>query len=170
MWKRFKELVELLVNLQKLAPLLLGTLVIVVSIVAGLAGIGRLSVQINLPLPVIIAVSALALYPVAKFVQWWFRPLKPFGYSGLLWRPSHLSFGFPIPLCPHENCGCEVFCEGKPPPALQFIGVGTSNRIVTEETFIYECPIHGRVGGIPNEDVAVLQRKAKLLQSRPKQK
>ena len=85
MWKRFKELVELLVNLQKLAPLLLGTLVIVVSIVAGLAGIGRLSVQINLSLPVIIAVSALALYPVAKFVQWWFRPLKPFSYSGLLW-------------------------------------------------------------------------------------
>ncbi len=128
-----------------------------------------LSIRVAVPLW-LFGVIILATIGLVKLIQWLVRPHNPFQYAGLLWWPHRLSLGYPTPTCPRDDCGCEVVCQVQYPPATQFIGVGSNNQLITETTFMYECPAHGRLMNVPNEDVALLQKKAKMLQSRRKSK
>jgi hypothetical protein len=164
--KRSKDFLDLLGSFVKAWPILVLILAILISLVLELTNIVKITIQLSIPLPALITAIALILYPILKFIQWLVsKPSKSFRYAGLLWEPSKLSFRYPTPICPRKNCGCVIGCK-----AVSSISVETNTfpLIQTHDSyrFIFECPIHGVISDVPNEDIAELQKKAKIAQSK----
>jgi lipid-A-disaccharide synthase-like uncharacterized protein len=121
------------------------------------------SIVLSLPLWALILISALAIYPIGRVIQFIASrkkaPLKRL--SGLLWKTA--VFGLPIAICPRERCGCEVICKEIPPPSFHVVtGLNDLRTASFEYSYQYACPVHGALSGIPNEPIGLLQKKAKL--------
>jgi hypothetical protein len=168
MYKRLRDLIAFLANLQQLGVLavVVGVLAVILSVVTGIAsylvGIASQNVQLNLPLFAVIAIAILAMSPVVKTVQAVFRPLNTFEFGNLRWQPRRIWFLDPIRLWPH--CGRGLIYEVVP-PSIQMIGVGGTDRFRIDNKFIYECAIHGPLG-VQQEPREVLAAKARLSQQR----
>ncbi len=162
--KRLKEFLELLVAFVKAWPVFISTFLLLLSLIISVSKLASISIRLSLPLPLIIAVAAFVFYPVGKFIQWLLRkPSKPFMYSGLLWKPSKLSFRYPTPICPRDGCGCGIIPKVDQAVDVKPIsGPFLQPRVTYQYTF--ECPIHGVISGAPSEDIVLLQKKARMVQ------
>jgi hypothetical protein len=167
--KLLKSVLDFFGAVVKAWPILALILGAVVSLIIGLTKIAKTVVPINIPLPLLILAGAFISYPFLKFIQWLVtRPMQPFHYAGLLWKPSKLTFLHPKPLCPREGCGCEIRgilttsadIVEKPKLSSPFIKVTAGNH------YRYECPKHGVLSGVPDEPISYLQDKAHLVQNR----
>jgi hypothetical protein len=165
--KRIKEILEFLKSLldflASLKVWLPAIITVILSIVGYLSGIANINVKFNMPLLLVITIIILSLYPILKFLEYLLKPRKLFPYNGLLWKAAKISFINPVPLCPKDNCGCQIVFKAQPPPPIQLIGVGNNNRIETDYKYVYECPIHGPIN-VPNIHISELVEKARLAQ------
>jgi hypothetical protein len=166
--KRLKEFLDFLITLRQAWPILVWALLLLLSLVLGLTNAANKTIQFSIPLPLLVAAIAFAIYPILKFIQWLAsKPMKPFENSGLLWKPSKLSFHYPKPLCPKEGCGCEIIVKVVPSVNIGH-AAATNLPILTAHTkysYTFECPIHGVISGVPDEDIEVLQHKARMVQN-----
>jgi hypothetical protein len=98
--KRMKDFLDFLGSLVKAWPALVVIAGLLVSVALAPTQIASTVVSLSIPLPLFIAIAALALYPIAKLVQRLFehRKQEPFSYSGLLWKPALLGFRYPRPV------------------------------------------------------------------------
>lgn len=164
--KTFKDFLDFVNALVRAWPIMISALALLISIIVGLSSVGTIIFQLSVPLPLLIAASALMLYPIAKVLQWLTRrTIKPFKYAGLLWKPSRLSFRYPIPLCPRDGCGCEIIFKAVPSVNIETLS-GPFLQARSSYRFTYECPIHGILSGVPDSEIAELQRKAWMVQNR----
>ena len=161
--KRLKEFLDLLVSLSKAWPIIVSALLAVLAVIIRFSELAGQSIVLSLPLWAIFLISALAIYPIGRGIQFIASrkkaPLKQL--SGLLWKTP--VFGSPIAICPREGCGCEVICKEIPPPSFHVVtGINDLRKASFEYSYQYECPVHGTLSGTPNEPMGLLQRKAKL--------
>jgi len=164
--KKLKEFLDLIVSFAKAWRYLLGFLILITSIVAGFAtDIAKITVQLKVPLLIMILVTSLALYPIAKFFEWALkkRTVKLFPYNGLMWKPARFSFFYPTPMCPREGCGRQVYYKTEPTISVKPMSGPISFQAMNTYLNIYECPEHGRLN-IPDIDINELREKAKLFQ------
>jgi hypothetical protein len=162
--KRMKDFLDFLGSLVKAWPALVVIAGLLVSVALAPTQIASTVVSLSIPLPLFIAIAALALYPIAKLVQRLFehRKQEPFSYSGLLWKPALLGFRYPRPVCPRQDYGCEVSSRSLTPQQEPRIS-GPFMTIETQYAYAYECPIHGQLS-VSNEPIEELQRKARQVQ------
>lgn len=162
-----KKLVEFLVTLKSLIELGGLILAAILTLIAWLMGIA--SIPIILPLGVAIFLVAICGWQLLticiKLIQP--RSVKLFSYRGLLWKPRLFWFDNPIPICPHEGCGCEVSAKREPD-----VRVRSSNapllRVDTVYVYTYECPRHGKLNGVPSDiGINQLATDAKQIQDHP---
>lgn len=161
--KRLKEFLDLLVSFSKAWPIILSALLIVLAAITRFSKFASQSVALSLPLWALILIVALAIYPLGKLVQFVAsrRKAQLKRLNGFLWKTRLI--GLPVAICPREGCGCEVICKEIPPKSLQLItGIDDLRKANFEYSYQYECPVHGALGGIPNEPISLLQHKAKL--------
>ena len=119
---------------------------------------------IYLPLWVFIVIAILAFYPIANLIKYLFsrRNVSYEKYSGLMWKKPLLPFLNPQAYCPKSDCRCKVFCYIKPPERIQFIGgFADPSKLDLGTHYHYECPEHGPLSGIPDEDIVILRNKAR---------
>ncbi len=64
-------------------------------------------------------------------------------YGGLVTHPTT-----------HAKCDLKVIWKVKPPKQLKLMKTSSDwNNIDIEYNFQYECPIHGRLNAVPDEDI-----------------
>jgi len=163
--KRIKDFLELIVALAKAWPYLLLALSYLLAVIAFAVRFSSQLVAFSVPRLLFITVIALALYPIAKFIEALLKSKeqKPFLYKGLLWKLRRFSFQYPTPLCPHEDCGREVFLKSIPTVSVTPIS-GPFLQANSNYNHIYECPIHGVLSDVPNASIQELREKARLVQ------
>ena len=159
---KIKTIIDLI---KTIWPIVLVIVPLVTSIICWLVWVGSTPVPMSPPLSLVVAVIALAIYPIVKTIQWLLnkKPVKTFEYSGLFWMPTR--FNSLIPICPEKDCGCEVDCVSTPPPQVQMIGLGKSN-LELDYHYTYKCPIHKVLGNVPDISLPDLVKNAKRVQSR----
>ena len=164
--KRIREILDTLITLVAAGKVIWPWLLIIASGVLAIWRFGNRKVL--LPIWLVVLASAIFIYVVAWFLlRLMGRRQHPFRLYGLLWRQPLLPFRFPVPLCPREGCGREVICKQVPPPSLQLVrSLSEWKSLDLQPHYIYECPIHGEISGVPDEDIELLQRKAKLAMKR----
>ena len=126
-------------------------------------------ILINLPLWIIVVILILAFYPIANFIKFLFnkRNVPYFSHNGLLWKKPLFSFMNPQAYCPINKCGREVLYIRTPPKPLQVAWtLSEINNIDNRYHYKYECPNHGKISGVPDEDLLTLQTKARLAMKR----
>ena len=163
--KRIREFLDLLVSISKAWPIIVSALLVILATITRFSKVAGKSIVLSLPLWGLILIVALATYPLGKLVQYVVLRRKiPFKrLNGLLWKFSILAFGFPTAICPHDECGREVICKEIPPPPFQIVsGMNDLRNASFEYSYQYECPVHGVLGGVPNEPIGLLRRKARL--------
>lgn len=163
--KRIKDFLDFLITLVNAWKIVLPVLLVVLSAAFTVLKIGNKNISINLPIWVVVAIAVLALYPFAKLIEHLVNKKKSPNIKlyGLLWKPSFFSFRYPVPLCPHSNCERKVICRAIPPNPLKVVtSISEINNAKFEYRYIYECPIHGQINGVPNDEINLLQTKAKL--------
>ena len=165
--KKLKEFFDLLVSFTKAWPIILSVLLFIFSAIVGFSEFARRSFVFSLPLWGVLLILALTAYPIGKLIEFIVlrrkAPLKLI--DGLLWKAPFISIGAPTAICPRQGCGYEVICKEIPPPQFHLITPRSNDmqKASFEYSFQYECPIHGRIGGVPNEPMEWLQLKAKLV-------
>jgi hypothetical protein len=163
--KRIKDFLDFLDTLFSAWKIILPIIVFGFSVILAVSKIGNQNISLNLPVWAIIAVAALALYPPAKLIEYLVRERKTpkIELYGLLWKPNSLSFLTPKPLCPHDDCGRSVICKIIPPNPFKVVSsISEINNTKFENRYIYECPIHGKISNVPNEEISLLQEKVKM--------
>jgi len=165
--KRLKDILDFLITLVNAWKVVLPILVLVISALITVLKFGTKNITVTLPIWTwtVLILTALALYPIGKLAEYSIRRRKTpdFKLYGLHWRVPFLFFRFPIPLCPHEGCGHQVICEEIPPQPFRVVtSPAEINSFRLEYKYVYECPIHGKINGVPSEDISLLQHKAKL--------
>jgi hypothetical protein len=143
--KRIKEFLDLLISLVSAWKVVFPILLLVISAIFGVLELGNRNISINLPAWAVIVLAVLALYPLAKLVEHTSKRKKSSNIKlyGLLWKPSLLSFRYPKPLCPYNDCGREVICTAIPPNPIRLVtSISELNNMKFEYKYIYECPIH----------------------------
>lgn len=167
--KRLKEFLDFIVSLVQALPYIWGFLVLAVAVIIGLAtNIESTTVHVSLSLPLVIALIALAIYPVAKSVEWLFkaRSAPPFPYNGLMWKPAWFGFGKPTPFCPVPNCSFEVHHRSEQNLSIRPVsGYGPMLQTRTNDMHYYVCPIHGKVAQNEYEEDE-LRKMAKSVQAK----
>ncbi len=163
--KLIKNVLEFIITLIKAWKVVLPVLVFVVAEIVAIMKFSNQNIQFLLPVWATVIIFFLALYPICKFVEFiiGIRTKEKFPLNGLLWKPSPFSFRYPEPLCPKKDCGREVICKIIPPKPFALVqSVSDFENVNYQNQYIYECPIHGRISAVPNEDIRILQKKAKL--------
>jgi len=164
--RRLREILEFLMSLVNAWKTLLPLIFLALSTIIAVLKFGNTIVTFSLPVWAILIVGVLALYPIAKLVEYGLKQgnIPPVKLYGLLWKAPFLPFRYPVPLCPHNDCRCEVICKRIPPPPIQHVTnlSDLNNRSRFESQYVYECPVHGKINGVPNEDISLLQHKARL--------
>ncbi|MDP1624354.1 MAG: hypothetical protein Q8L64_01145 [bacterium] len=162
--KRIKEFLDFLITLVNAWKVVLPILLLCLSAVFAVLKIGNKNISINLPVWLVIAIATLALYPFAKLIEHLVNKKRSpnIKVNGLLWKPSLFSFRYPEPLCPHNDCERKVICRVIPPNPLRVVtSISEINNAKFEYRYVYECPIHGQINGVPNDEISLLQEKAK---------
>jgi len=162
--KRIKEFLDFLISVITIWKIIFPIILILVAVIGNLFEIGTQIIQLKLPLWIIVTISFLSLYPIVDlFVHLLTRRKITKELYGLLWKKPLLPFGYPQPYCPRENCGHKVLCRVVPPkPVHLMLSISDYNNIDLANHYYYECPIHDRLSGVPDEDIKVLQEKARL--------
>jgi hypothetical protein len=162
---KIKEIFDFIISLVTTWKLIFPIILIIFAAIGNLFNIGKRIIEIALPLWVLLIISLFAFFPIAKLIIYILKR-KSKSYKklyGLLWKKPFLFFQNPQPYCPLENCDHQVICRFKPPKIYQAItSISNINNIDYEGLYFYECPIHGQLNGIPNEDITVLQKKARM--------
>ena len=136
-------------------------------IVTGLTNLFKFStkiITINLPLWILVLVSILAFYPIGNLIKYLFnrRNVSYEKHFGLRWKKPIIPLVNPQPYCSHNDCKCKVFCIIEPPERIQIIGgMNDVRNLDSRDHYHYECPIHGSLSGIPDEDIEFLKKKAR---------
>jgi hypothetical protein len=162
--KRFKELLDFLITLVTAWKVVLPVLLIVGSAIWTVLKYGKILITVTLPIWVILVIGILAVYPLAKLIEYLLKHRRPsdFILNGLLWHAPLLPFRSPIALCPQKDCGCRVICKVIPPQHYRVVStISEMNSLRFENRYVYECPIHGEIAGVPNEEPNLLREKAK---------
>lgn len=168
MMKRLKEFFDLIVALAKAWPYVSGFIILIFTVMAGLAAkIQLITIQVKMPLLLVILFISFSLYPIAKLIEWIIsKNIKgSFEYDGLLWKPTWFGFGNPTPICPVLDCGCEIHYKIEQSPSVQ--GDYSISPFFFQKTvysYIYECPRHNKID-VSNIDIVELKSKAKLFQN-----
>lgn len=165
--KRLKDILGFLITLVKPWKIVLPIFMLVISALITVLKFGKKNVTINLPVWAwtVLIFAALALYLLGKLVEFINRRKKASDSKlyGLLWRVPFLFFRFLIPLCPQEGCGCQVICkEIAQKPYQVYTNPMEINNFRLESEYVYECPILGKINGVPNEEISLLHHKTKL--------
>ncbi len=165
MIKRLTEWLNLITAAGRALPYVIAAGAFIGVLLKWLAGT-LWAVSVQLPLLLVIAIVSLAVYPLAKLLEWVVKKdaAVPFEYSGVLWRPSRLSFHYPTALCPVRGCERELFHTSERKPSLEPISPHGWDLYAKVATIYYlECPEHGRVWQ-GDSDLNELQAKARSMQ------
>lgn len=163
--KRIKEFLDFLVSLVTTWKIIFPIIVIVLAAFLKIFKFATEIYTLSLPLWAFIVISILAFYPIANFIKFIFTRRKvPYtNLYGLLWKPPFFSFNYPKPICPKKDCRREVICKTIMPRQLQLLtNLSDWENADFSNHFIYECPIHGQLNGVPDEPINCLTEKAKL--------
>ena len=164
--EKIKRVLDFIISLVTTWKLIFPIIVVIFARIGNLFNLGKKIVQISLPLWILIIIFLLAIYPIASLL---FYVIKRNTQSltelnGLLWKKPLFPFGFPQPYCPRENCGKKVIPRIKPPKSMQLMSSKLDwENLDQSPHYWYECPIHGRLPNVPDEDLFILQEKAKLI-------
>ena len=161
MIRKITGFLDLIITFIKAWGKLLVVFLFVISILIWLRERLFLNVVINLPVFVFVLILSLAIYPVAKFVEWmFFRKQKPLiEFTGLLWKPSRFSFRNPTPLCPKCKSRLLILTEYDSVHLVRSVqDIENLNRKL--ERHIYECPNHEKVL-VSSEPIGYLHALAK---------
>lgn len=164
--KKLKEFLDLLVSIVKVWPIILSVLLFISSVIVGLSKFASTNLVFSLPIWAVLLILALMVYPIGMVIKWIIlqRKAPPKHVNGLLWKAPLFSFGTPTAICPRQGCGHEIFCKEIPPPQVHLITrTKDFHQANFEYSYQYECPIHGHIGGVPNEPLEWLERKAMLV-------
>ena len=159
-----KRILDLINSLVKAWPYLIIVLGWITSAILWLVRVGQLNVILSIPLSLLIAIAALALYPVAKTIQFAVERMRTpsFEYCGLLWKPSII--GHSRPFCLVQGCGRKVFYKILEPAPVRLMHPNDWSKANWGNTYIYECPLHGRIQSVPNWSMVELKKKANSIQ------
>ena len=162
--KRIKIVLDFIISLVAVWKIVIPVLAVLISVVVLIGKSGLKIIAFSLPVWVVFILLILASYPIIKFIEHIIRHRKrqPIALYGLLWKPMFFNFRYPQPTCPHDNCECEVICKEIPPQSYQVVSSMMELKNARfEYRYVYECPIHGALPRVPNEDISLLQYKAK---------
>jgi hypothetical protein len=162
--KWIKKILDFIVSLVTTWRVIITILIIIGSALSNLFKFLTKISTINLPLWVFIVIAILAFYPIANLIKYLVsrRNVSYEQYSGLRWKKPILPFLNPQAYCPKSDCRCKVICNIKPPERIQLIGgFADPRKIDFENHYRYECPKHGPLSGIPDEDILILRNKAR---------
>jgi hypothetical protein len=162
--KWIKNLINLLVDLVTTWKVIYPIMLIIAGKLTNLFQFSTRIITINLPLWILVLISILAFYPIGNLIKFLFsrRNISNEKLYGLRWKKPIFPLENPQAYCSHSDCECRVFCKITSPEPIQIIGgINHSNNIDTQYHYHYECPIHGRLSGIPNEDIDILKKKAR---------
>ena len=164
--KFLKQILDLINSLFKTWPYLVMIIGGIVSAILWLVKVGQAVITLSIPLSLLIVIAALALYPVAKLISFTLQRMKrpPFEFSGLLWKPSII--GYPRPLCLVQGCGQKIFYKIVQPPPVLLVRPNDWDGLNLGNSYVYECPLHGRMKSVPNWPIDELRKKAKSFQQR----
>jgi hypothetical protein len=164
--KTLKQVLDFIRSLFKAWPYLVIIIGWLVSAILWFIKVGQTEIVLSIPLSLLLIIVTLALYPVAKFIQVIVQKVKrsPFIFSGLLWKSSFI--GYPRPLCPDQGCGQKVFYKIVQPPPVQVVHPNDWGRVNLRESYVYECPVHGKIDSVPNWPINELKEKAKAVQQK----
>lgn len=166
MINKLKELIELVLNLNKFIKYIIVPLIGILIIFSKSAfSLISKNVIINLPIWLCIVIVSLAVYPILKIIELLIHKntIKSIRLYGLLWKISHNPFKKIIPFCPIIECNTEVICKITPPQSVQRMNPRQQNLGVDfTDHYTYVCPNHGRINGVPDEDITLLSKKALL--------
>ncbi|MGC9385033.1 MAG: hypothetical protein ACP5D6_10575 [Kosmotogaceae bacterium] len=159
------KVLDFIISLVTTWKLIFPIILVIIARIGNLFDLAKKIVQVSLPLWIVIIIFLLAIYPIANLLVYVIKrnTQKLTELYGLLWKKPLFPFGYPKPYCPREKCGKEVIYRIKPPKSIQLMS--SRNDWENAETSIhhwYECPIHGRLPNVPDEELFILQKKAKL--------
>jgi hypothetical protein len=163
--KRIKDILDFIITLVTAWKVVLPVLLVVLSAIWAVLKYGRISITITLPVWVLLIIGVLAGYPLVKFVEYFFKHNRTSDIAlyKLLWRAPLLPSRPPIALCPRKDCGRQVICKVIPPQPYRVVStISEMNNTRFENRYVYECPVHGEIAGVPNEEPSLLREKAKL--------
>jgi hypothetical protein len=175
--KKIKEYLNLISAIYNAWPVVLIIASFIGAAISYLTGIGNRIIAIWLPLWVVVLIFGFSLYPFAKLIQWFFvkRQEPLFLYQNFLWKTGLFSFRYPIPICPRENCGCQVICRPEDKPSVSnsdhpIYGSAVLFPVI-KRRYIYECPRHGQLFQLEDsikdlQEKAWLSRKGKPMKGR----
>ncbi|HEX8990246.1 MAG TPA: hypothetical protein VF784_01085 [Anaerolineales bacterium] len=166
MIKRLTEWLNLITAAGQALPYVIAAGAFIGVVLKWLAGtLWAASVQLRFPLLLVIAIVSLAIYPLAKLLEWVVKKdaAAPFEYSGVLWRPSRLSFRYPTALCLQPSCGRELFHKSESKQSVEQGQHGWDYYPKLTTTHFLECPEHGRVWQ-GDSDLDELRAKARSMQ------
>ena len=155
--KKITELLNLLVSIVKARWIFLSAFTAVISALIWLRDKLFLVIEIKIPVIAIISIFILALYPIAKLIEWiFFRNQIPLvEFRGLLWKPSRFRFRYPSPVCP--KCECKIIYRIERKSMILAQSISDFNNAQDKMIkHVYECPNHG-VLSVQNVPVDYLQ-------------
>ena len=108
--KLITDLLNLLISLVKTWEFLYHFVLISLAVLSSLFEFGTKTLQLKLPVWIILIISILAFYPIVNLIVYLLnqRKISYKKLDGLLWKKPLLPFVNPKPYCPRENCGCKV--------------------------------------------------------------
>lgn len=166
MIKRLTDWLNLIAAAGRALPYVIAVGAFIGIVLKWLAGtLWAVSVQLQLPLVVLIAVVSLTVYPLAKLLEWVVKKdaVAAFEYSNVLWRPSRLSFRYPTALCPKSGCGLKLFHKSESKPSVEQGRLGWDYHAKLTTTHFLECAKHGIVWQ-GDRGLDELQAKARSMQ------
>lgn len=164
--KRFKNLLDYLVSLAAAWKVILPIIAILVTASVFIGKNSLKIVDFSLPVWVIFILVVMAFYPIVKIAENLIKrkQRRAVRYLNLLWKPALFNFQYPKPFCPYDGCELEVICKEIPPQSFQVVtSVTEAKNTRFEYQYTYECPIHGQLSNVPNEEIGLLQHKAKIV-------
>lgn len=162
--KWIKNLINLLVDLVTTWKVIYPIMLIIAGKLTNLFQFSTKIITTNLPLWILVLISILAFYPIGNLIKFLFSRwnISNEKLYGLRWKKPIFPLANPQAYCPYIDCGCRVFCKVAPPEPIQIIGgINHSNNIDSRYHYLYECPKHGPLSGVPDEDIVLLKKKAR---------
>jgi len=163
---KIRSVLEFIISLVTTWKIIFPLLLVVFAGIGNLFDLGKKTLHIDLPLWIVVIILLLAFYPIARILVYVVnrrkQPLTE--HYGLLWKKPFLPFGYPQPYCPRENCGKKVLPRITNPKSFQLMKSASDwNNVDVSNHYWYECPIHGRLPSVPDEEAQILKKKVKLI-------
>ena len=162
--KWIKKFINLMVDLVTTWKVIYPILMVIIGKLTNLFNFSAKIITIDLPLWILVILSILAFYPIGNLMKYLFsrRNISFEKHYGLRWKRPIFPLVNPQPYCSHSDCECKVFCTVTPPKPTQIIAsFNDMKNLDSRYHYRYECPKHGILSDIPDEDIEWLRKKAR---------